>query len=262
MEKPPRFRYFPPRFLFRRAELLRCLEPGRRFLEVGAGDLTLTADLLGRFESGVAVELTPEVRDFHARLPAYDRDRLEVFVGDATTLELGGNFDAVVSCEVLEHIADDSSFLRFLHGQLRPGGQLLLSVPARMKYWNLHDEVVGHLRRYEKPRIESVLEDAGFECVSVMSYGFPFTVVLRLPRAILARRQSRKRSGWAVQDRTRESNHRQIPPALTASPVRFVTRPRLFSALAILSRPMNSYDLSDGYLVSAKASPHPVLAPP
>lgn len=243
--------YLPPRYLFRRSELLRQLRPGERFLELGAADLTLSRELLGRFESGVAIELTPDAEEAWQRLPTEQQQRLTVMVADAMEDEVEGEFDAVVFCEVLEHIDDDAGWLRMIHERLRPGGQLVASVPSRMKYWTHHDEMVGHLRRYERTELEALLHRTGFTNVSVTSYGFPWVNLLRLPRLLLARQQSSGVAHLDQVDRTMESNHRQIPDGLRDSPLRFITRPALFEPLARLSRPFNRFDLSDGYLVTA-----------
>lgn len=243
--------YLPPRYLFRRSELLRQLRPGNRFLELGAADLTLSRELLAHFMSGVAVELTPDAEEALKSLPAELRDRLDVLVADAMEDVVEGQFDAVVFCEVLEHIEDDAAWLAMIHQRLLPGGQLVASVPSRMKYWTHHDEMVGHLRRYERDDLTRLITSAGFGNVRVTSYGFPWVNLLRLPRLLLARRQGAAVSHLGQVDRTMESNHRQIPDGLRDSPLRFVTRPALFEPFAWLSRPFNRLDLSDGYLVTA-----------
>ncbi len=243
--------YLPPRYLFRRSELLRQLRSGTRFLELGAADLTLSRELLARFDSGVAIELTADALEAWERLPAADKARLDVKVADAMVEVVEGEFDAVIFCEVLEHIDDDAGWLQMINQRLRPGGQLVASVPSRMKYWTHHDEMVGHLRRYERASLIQLIEEAGFHNVSVTSYGFPWVNLLRLPRLLLAHRQASAVVNLDQVDRTMESNHRQIPEALRNSPLRFVTRPALFEPLAQISRPFNRFDLSDGYLVTA-----------
>ncbi|NNF55482.1 MAG: methyltransferase domain-containing protein [Acidimicrobiales bacterium] len=250
-------KYLPPRYLFRRYEVLRNLQPGERFLEIGAGDLTLSLELLEHFKQGVAIELTDDMHVVHAALPDDARERLTPITGDFATIDLDGQFDAVISCEVLEHVLEHEEFLRRMNSVLRPGGQLILAVPSRMKYWTEHDELVGHVRRYEKDDIRGLLEQAGFVGVRILSYGFPWVNMLRIPRRILARHQRTERSQWDLDTRTQQSNHRQIPEALSQSPLRFFTRPTLFQPFAAISRLFNSYDLSDGYVVVTMRPPCP-----
>lgn len=249
--KVKRFRYLPPRYLFRRSELLRRIREGSSFLEVGAGDLTLTTELLNKFATGTAMELTDEIVEIHRKMPPGLSERLTCLVGDVFTSTLPSDVDVVVSCEVMEHIDDELGFLRRLHSALRPGGQILISVPARAKYWTNHDDLVGHLRRYEKDELVELFREAGFVNVEVVSYGFPFVNLLRLPRSMLAASQQSARTNWSATERTVESNHRQIPVRLSSSPLRFMTRPLLVAPLALLTRPFNRFDRSDGYVVTA-----------
>src|SRR3954447_5433519 len=82
---------------------------------------------------------------------ALARERgLSVVRGDATALPLGNaSVDLVVAYDVLEHLDDDAGAVREIGRVLRPGGTLLVAVPAGMNNWSAHDEAVGHVRRYE-----------------------------------------------------------------------------------------------------------------
>ena len=86
-------------------------------------------------------------------------------------------FDAVVAFDVVEHCADRPRALRELGRVLRPGGRLLLSVPAYRWAWSDHDIRAGHHTRYTRPRIVAELRDAGFE-VDRASYAFTSTFPL------------------------------------------------------------------------------------
>jgi len=80
-----------------------------------------------------------------------------------------GGFDTVVFLEVLEHLIDDQAALQQLHGLLKPGGRLLLSVPVPPGEIN-RDDPWGHKREgYALPELERLLESNGF---SVERHGF------------------------------------------------------------------------------------------
>jgi SAM-dependent methyltransferase len=72
------------------------------------------------------------------------------------------SLDAVVSSNVLEHLADDVGCLRQIREALRPGGAVAVYVPARAELFGSLDRNVGHLRRYSRTLLRSRLEAAGF----------------------------------------------------------------------------------------------------
>ena len=74
-----------------------------------------------------------------------------------------GTFDLVTAFDVVEHMDDDLAGLTEMRRVLRPGGRVLLFVPAFMFLWGLQDDVSNHRRRYRLPELRRVLEQAGFE---------------------------------------------------------------------------------------------------
>lgn len=70
-------------------------------------------------------------------------------------------FDSIVCANVLEHIQDDVSFCRSLLKLLKPGGTLVMLVPAHMNLYSRYDLEAGHYRRYTKKTLRRTLESAG-----------------------------------------------------------------------------------------------------
>ncbi len=79
-----------------------------------------------------------------------DRAQLRTLIPDGA--------DAIVSINVLEHIDDDRTAIANLVDVLKPGGHLLLSVPALMMLYNDLDRLAGHCRRYNTNRLQGILE--------------------------------------------------------------------------------------------------------
>lgn len=73
-----------------------------------------------------------------------------------------GTAHAIVSSNVLEHVADDEACLAAMWRLLRPGGVLALYVPARPELYGELDREVGHHRRYRRRELRAKLVRAGF----------------------------------------------------------------------------------------------------
>lgn len=154
------------------------LAPIRRILDVGCGD-GLFFERLGRF--GRVEGLEPD-----ASLLGDPRWRDRIRVG---TLGPGFRpdepYDLILLLDVLEHIEDDGEALRSARSALRPGGRLLLTVPALPWLWSRHDVANEHRRRYLPRTLRSALMDAGF-VVDTLRYAFAWTVAPLLARRWLA----------------------------------------------------------------------------
>lgn len=72
-------------------------------------------------------------------------------------------FDAVIMVNVLEHIENDAQVLKLIYRMLRPGGYLLIFVPAMPALYGSLDEKFGHYRRYTKAGLVTVCGKAGYE---------------------------------------------------------------------------------------------------
>lgn len=111
---------------------------------------------------------------------------LPVVQADALTLPFRtGAVDVVVAFDVLEHIEDDLRVLCEVRRVLRPGGALLVAVPADMALWSEHDEAVGHVRRYTRENLAAVAAEAGLHVTEMRSWNV-------LLRSVVAARRKRR----------------------------------------------------------------------
>ncbi|MDD2380896.1 MAG: class I SAM-dependent methyltransferase [Mariniphaga sp.] len=76
--------------------------------------------------------------------------------------ELIGKFDTVFALNVVEHIEDHVLALQNMHQLLRPGGIVIILVPAFQSLYNGFDEQLGHFRRYRPETLKNILESVGF----------------------------------------------------------------------------------------------------
>jgi glycosyltransferase involved in cell wall biosynthesis len=81
--------------------------------------------------------------------------------------------DSILCSNVLEHIKDEHAALRNMHAVLKPGGRLVLVVPAGRWLYGSMDRVLGHCRRYTKPEVTQQLTGEGFVVEDVFSMNKP-----------------------------------------------------------------------------------------
>ena len=120
-------------------------------------------------------------------------------------------FDLVCAFEVLEHIEDDAAAVKDWASRLRPGGWLLLSVPADQRRYGPWDELVGHFRRYDPEAMTDLLASCGFGEIKVRYYGFPLGYALEAGRNLIGRRRLTPAGGQTLAERTAGSG-RQLQP--------------------------------------------------
>ncbi len=161
------------------AEALRCVDhaPGDAIVDIGCGTggnfalLQAYGDVIGLELDAVAAGMAGA----HGQV---------IRGGDTDGWPIAANsVGTFTAFDVLEHIVDDKAALENLFTSLKPGGRLILSVPAYGWLWSQHDELLHHQRRYLAREISSLAESAGFR-VDFVSYHncilFPVSVLLRL----------------------------------------------------------------------------------
>jgi SAM-dependent methyltransferase len=155
-----------------------------RILEVGCGTGG-NLRMLAHFGDACGLEPDPESRRYAAA-----QTGIEVFEGalPETPESLRGQFDLVVAFDVIEHVADDRTGIAALRDLVKPGGRLMLTVPAHPWLWSSHDEAHHHHRRYRRQSFRGLFEIAGLE-VSRLSYFntalFPLIAAARLLKPVL-----------------------------------------------------------------------------
>ena len=155
--------------------LIRSHAAGKRVLDHGAGAGTFARPVAAGGANVVCMEPDDGLRDELAQ------SGLEVTASLADIEE--GSVDYAYTLNVLEHIRDDGQAITELYRCLKPGGRLLVYVPAFQVLFSQMDTHVGHFRRYRRKPLVKLLEAAGFEGMSaryVDSLGFLATLVYKL----------------------------------------------------------------------------------
>jgi len=128
-----------------------------RILEIGCGT-GHNLPMLAQFGTVDAIEIDPAARAIASK-------RLGKPVGDAPLPALPGiergAYDMIAVLDVVEHIEDDVAALTAMKECLKPGGKILIAVPAHQWMWSAHDVVNHHHRRYSKASLKAAIDAAG-----------------------------------------------------------------------------------------------------
>ncbi len=181
----------------------RMLPSGvRDVLEVGCGQGALGARLAQRYQY---LGLEPDPASWavaQRRISAAGHGE----VRNIPVEELGPElFDLVCAFEVLEHIEDDAAAVRQWISRVRPGGWLMMSVPAHQGRYGPWDELVGHFRRYDPGVMTAMLASCGLTDIEVRQYGFPLGFPLEAARNLIGRRRLAAAATRSVAERTAAS---------------------------------------------------------
>ena len=109
-----------------------------------------------------------------------------VELGDACALPCDDrSIDLLIATDIVEHVEDDAAALREFRRVLRPGGRVILTVPAFPSLWGLQDEVSHHVRRYRKSDFEARIRTAGLGLVTSFHFNYLLFAPIWLARQLI-----------------------------------------------------------------------------
>src|SRR5438270_2660274 len=186
-----------------RYDLIRRMFPHavRDVLEIGCGEGALGVRLAKDYHY---VGLEPDAESYAVAEQRFALSGLSEVRGmPVEALDTQERFDLVCAFEVLEHIEDDAGALKTWAQRLRPGGWLLLSVPAHQHRYSAADEFVGHFRRYDREPMAALLEQVGFAEIEMCEYGMPLGYMLEGVRKVFGRKWMQEEgAGTSMEERT------------------------------------------------------------
>lgn len=131
-------------------------------LEIGSGNGDYATEWLDAGLPSITVSELESSRLDTLRERFADDARVTVRRIDATAVD-GGPYSAVVAFNVLEHIPDHVAALRSAAAAVRPGGTIVMFVPAFPFAMSDFDRSLGHVRRYTRASLGAAFHDAGLE---------------------------------------------------------------------------------------------------
>ena len=166
-------------------------DPESPLLDLGSGTGRFARDLAASGRAVIAVDLAPGAEGPTGATFAARGEQLPL---------RDGSVGVVLARDVLEHV-DDVAALAECARVLRPGGILVVLVPAWPALWSDRDVRAGHLRRYGRAEVRSKVDTAGLDVLEQRGYQ------LALLPALAATRLASRVGGPSVVDRV------ESPPA-------------------------------------------------
>ena len=97
---------------------------------------------------------------------------INIFQGDISQKTGNEEYDVVMASDVIEHIKDDRQALKNLFSFLKPGGVLVVTVPAHSHLFGKRDKLWGHYRRYDRNYLLKQLSTLNGNIVSMTYWNF------------------------------------------------------------------------------------------
>ncbi len=161
-------------------QVTASLRPGYRVLEIGCGTGNVLRTLKRACPNAFVLGVDLYLEGLRFAGLRVDSPLLQA---DLFHLPFQSKFNLVCMFDVLEHLQDDVSVLKYLYDMIAPGGILFLTVPAHQSLWSFLDEAYHHCRRYESSDLEKKLLETGFQ----VSYSTQFMTAI-YPFVWLSRR--------------------------------------------------------------------------
>ena len=151
---------------------------GAKILDFGCGSGFLVGELQKRGYDAFGTDVSKEAVEF-----GRSNNINNLSVQDSHVLNFPDNsFDLVVALDVIEHIKDDGGAMRELERVLKPGGTVIITVPAYMWMWGVQDEVAHHFRRYTAGSFAKILHQSSALKIIRQTY---FNIFLFPPIAVV-----------------------------------------------------------------------------
>lgn len=148
------------------------------YLEIGCGNGIVLKHLENKFKwhlEGIDLSL-------YALNLARKRTKARLMRADIFKVDMPRKYDVIGLFDVIEHVDDDSLFLKQCSKLLDKNGKIVITVPAGPSLWSVVDKASGHKRRYTMRSLKKSISNAGLDIEFISYYGFTILPFLWLSR--------------------------------------------------------------------------------
>lgn len=163
------------------SNLLKKIFPGKidNALDVGCGT-GFNMRVLSKYSRNVCgFESSKHIINY-----ADTQIKSSIIYGKFPDINIKRKYDLITFFDVLEHIEDDATALHEAYNLLKPGGVIMITVPAFQSLWTKHDEMYHHYRRYNSKQLKNMISSLNGLRIERISYFnfilFPFIYIFRI----------------------------------------------------------------------------------
>jgi len=185
MIKNSSFNYLNRKYYIKK--VLKKYSNGEKMLDIGSGISPVSPDMKNTKFVDISLDAVKFLKEkgFNSEL------------GDMTKLkEKTGSYDMVLCSEVLEHVPDWEDGLKEVIRILKKEGVAIITVPVHKKYWNIDDEFVKHIRRFDPDEFKESLEKVGFKIIEEKPIGSRLERWLTILIVKAFKKNSNQKIGW------------------------------------------------------------------
>ncbi len=150
--------------------IIGYIKPEMKILDIGCGAGTLDFYLAGKVKNIQGIDISKKaVASCNATKRNLGIKNVNFSIRYFPEEIVNGKFDLIIFTEIIEHLEDDKLALKKMNKMLSKNGLLFLSTPSqhaplhRLGLAKEFDKRVGHIRRYDKKELISLIKKSGFK---------------------------------------------------------------------------------------------------
>jgi SAM-dependent methyltransferase len=187
----------------------------KTFLEIGSGNGYVSSVFLKMGWKGIGIDLNESACENNKKLnQTYIQDKkYQVVCENFLKYNPQQKFDVIISCMVIEHLIDSEleAFINKMKNLLNANGVIILQVLANMKFWNIEDEIAGHIKRYEKYDVDNLCNCYNLRMAHLAALNYPLSNLLfNLSNYLIKKNESDKLQS-SQKEKTIYTGNRNVP---------------------------------------------------